>query len=618
MDKFLARSGRIHFLFADQGPYYLESLVAYQLNDYLGYQLRRNGFKRLYYINTGATSDGRWFVQMYDSFSAEAFLPYVTKSGFLKFNRNESVELKYDNEENRRSVTAIHGSKDTLLSTLLKIYNNTDNSAFIFSFPCFSSIFDTSETRKGLKDVVNIPKNNLIVLTASRDSTIWLQSMENRNGVFQSELFPEFSDLCTADMDLYEYLDNKLDMRFHVWKDRTEENIRRMLKRELLHLAPGSCIEITHLDIFARIIYLLTTSQDFRDDFSHLIPYRSGMTFEQTIQYCLDKSNAATIEKWIQRMDEKGLDPMTLLDDRRYFRNRKTRFYTLETGLAEEFYKLPINNILPLLDEDRAAGFKDFIYNAANVLDSPRTCPEKAYVQDALDYALEELARIGKNGNGATDIDHLSDIYSLIRYALFDNEREKDASVFEKKLSYRKACAELSGSVQEAKERLEKDYENIEQLRGKIDSLMESIQNRPRWEEAYAIIRQIPKMGEDALKNLTPLLNDKEIRELVSLSREKGNLELICQGLSSRAESEEQNRTRIMIVLDKITASSSGMEIGKLLQEISVIVQDSYKKEKEDSLQSKEAGIEIDQLIQGGNKNDAVREMSKSIMKLFG
>lgn len=231
MERFGRNDGVIHFLFANEDEYYIDSLVRLSLDQYLYYCLKREGYGSIFYIEE---SPKGFFVRMEDAKSVKEY-PFLIKKDVLGFfgihNALHAVERI---QNGRKSYYVLHKKREELLTRLLFILEEgQEQNVFISSIRTFCRLFEgvDPEYRQRLENVLQTNQcKSVLVLVGSLWADDSVGCLTDREGIFNSELFPELRRLFQEEKVLvYEEMKLEMDKCYHVWDALKRENIRRML-----------------------------------------------------------------------------------------------------------------------------------------------------------------------------------------------------------------------------------------------------------------------------------------------------------------------------------------------------------------------------------------------------
>ncbi|MBQ9148095.1 MAG: hypothetical protein IJX69_00855 [Oscillospiraceae bacterium] len=231
MSRFRAQDGFVHFVFANNKDcYFLPSLVRLDLNSYLYYQLKDQGYEGIFFVSG---MDGEFLLSLYDEDAREIYRKHGRRNTWGLAGIFSGDELR-----NTRSVPTL-GAADTALR-LTNILKKSRNLAFVFRLDCFCEIFGenrdllTQFSRTGHKYLEQ--NGNILVLQAPMTASGSLPYLTDRNGVFARS---EGTDLCTElrqileqehAVKLYEQLSRDLGRRCVFLNTFSRENMELLVK----------------------------------------------------------------------------------------------------------------------------------------------------------------------------------------------------------------------------------------------------------------------------------------------------------------------------------------------------------------------------------------------------
>lgn len=181
MEKFRAQEGFIHFVFANEDTYILDSMVRLNLTDYLYYELKRKHYEQICFIR-GISSP--YTIQLFDRRSYDFCVSQ--KQGLL------SSLMGKEERPYQRPGQDLSCREDQII----KMIGRANKTAFVIRMDTFAVLFaDHSEQLAALQRSAAHSESSLLILssTASEKS---LPLFADENGIFRGQadgkwLFPE-------------------------------------------------------------------------------------------------------------------------------------------------------------------------------------------------------------------------------------------------------------------------------------------------------------------------------------------------------------------------------------------------------------------------------------------
>lgn len=273
MNNFSAEYGNIHFLFADKDEYYTENLVKLNLNQYLNYSLRGDGFTGIFFVQPGHDERSRYIVEMGSAQSAEEY--YEAEPGGLyrllgkKTVLKESETVRADGKLIGEKYFVRHAAEDSLIKRIhymLKNRHNGNKYAFVIPLDIFAALYGTEDARNELQESFCLDnRNSVFLLTASMKADESFQILTQNPHIFCSDLFPEMKRIFESkeEFRLYEEMKNELGDRYHVFNQLQEDEIFRLLRYIQLIEGKKSAGSEERLGDYASLLYTWYHYPDF-------------------------------------------------------------------------------------------------------------------------------------------------------------------------------------------------------------------------------------------------------------------------------------------------------------------------------------------------------------------
>lgn len=237
MARFDAQDGLLHFVFArSNDSYLLDSLVRMDLQDYLFYNLKNQGYRGIYFIR--ATGGGQQ-LEILDQESHKRYVRNRERSLFAKLLFGQEQET-------------FHGRKALLLAEpvefaaqMLRMLRQEQDMAFVFEIHAFSGLFGQCvEQLDQLIENSAACRNqarNIIVIQSPVTSSDSLTELAGENSLFRrtrngKSLCPELYSILekTGYVPLYDKMAAELGRRYWFLNEFTEENLENIALRHCL------------------------------------------------------------------------------------------------------------------------------------------------------------------------------------------------------------------------------------------------------------------------------------------------------------------------------------------------------------------------------------------------
>ena len=310
MSKFDGHSGFVHFVFANEDVYCLPSLMALDLEQYLYYRLKKNGYQGIYFISK---EEERNTIATYDAYSEELYAR-SDKSAFV----SKMIDLWGVSSAGKRPgrVAVPVGNADQLCRKWFPLLKKEQKLAFVFRLDVFSELF-SGEGRYELSELIQIAqqqpqgqKNILIFLmpiSASENARLLL----DENGVFTATDRKNSQTLCwemeslirgTKSVKLYEQLQHQLGERCQFFNQFTREQMRTLVRHHYLIQKAPELADAQWMEDAADLIYCWHHSAQFRGAVGPLFSQNERQVFSQLLSDLSHGSVQRNLEREISRL----------------------------------------------------------------------------------------------------------------------------------------------------------------------------------------------------------------------------------------------------------------------------------------------------------------------------
>lgn len=261
---FQAQKGFVHFVFADpKDTYLLPSLVQLDLDGYLYYLLKKQGYQSVLFISG---LEGTFRLELCDETSREVFLRLGRKSGGFwgKFSQ--------DSDEAGRIWPL--SDPDDLPKRFINILKKSKDTALVFRLDTFSEIFGRDPAllrefvRTGQKYLEQ--SGSILLLRMPITSSGSLKWLTDRKGIFADMdgvcLCPEVRMILEQDQSvkLYEHLAQDMGERCVFLNELTQEQARLAVRSAFLTGEPDWSWDGAELEDMAAFIHGWYHSADLR------------------------------------------------------------------------------------------------------------------------------------------------------------------------------------------------------------------------------------------------------------------------------------------------------------------------------------------------------------------
>lgn len=612
MEGLLTKAGKIRFLFADEGPYYLDSLVKLPLRSFLLYQLRQNGYEQVFFYDHRSESGNEMYcVEMYDESSVQSYGVQPKKKGLLaKIVWGEADDFE-PAPEGRKGGTAVHYSPQAAALPALKLFEKKDAAkcAFIIPISVFAEIFSDQTVQTRLVQVLGKPfPNKLIILTGSRDTSEWLPCLTAGDNIYSTEVFPKLRFMSKVDMRLDTFMRTYLADCFYVWNASSPKNAAALITRKLLEGRGEKVYEPENIPIYTQILTVLLYSgykSRAREQARAILPEcPDNLSGEKLVAYMTGAEVLKQMDDKIRQMRSAGIDPAKALGAGRSLLFYKTVFLPQQTALARKVLGIDLKEV-----SDQSGQETDVLEKQLEelylVLDLPRTGGENQKVNEAAEYILQELSY----GEAVYASDrHVSDVMALFRFLAADEERA--GSLFGQKLEYLLTMARMSARIEKEEETEKQVLSQLEEVVHESDALMNKLKSRNGWEQTIELIRHYVKEEREDYDVLSPLKSDTEVYQLITLQRQKKGLDDILREVRSRLTGYREGRTKLQQTIDSMGVTGFADVVADAAE---LMKQLSEKKTAGNAVMNK-ALREIDERY---STNEDIKDVAKELVDIF-
>lgn len=461
MERFGRDDGVIHFLFANEDEYYLDSLVRLSLDQYLYYCLKKEGYESIFYIEE---SPKGFFVRMEDAKSVEEY-PFLIKKDVLGFfgihNAKNGVHAAERIQNGRKNYHVLHKKREELLTRLLLILEESqEQNAFISSIRTFSRLLEgvDPEYRQRLKSVLQTNQcKSVLVLVGSLRADDSVGCLTNREGIFHSELFPELRRLFQNEKVLvYEEMKLELDKRYHVWDALKRENIQRMLMYMAFIEKKG--LPLAAVEDYADFLYVRYHCEAFAAEWQGFLPEGENCRLSEIRSFLERSGNREFLERKIAALKGEEGENRSLL---RLLKGRYDIQEKRQPGLKKNAAAVRLQRYFSGWRESASIQSGHIRRKAERIVrESQKPWSDaSADNQQEMEEGLELLE--GLRPERDEDIEAIEKILNLVEYRICSREKLQ-REVFEKKTQWYRNIAQAAVEVNRMERKI-RDWEGQRQ-----------------------------------------------------------------------------------------------------------------------------------------------------------
>ncbi len=611
MEEFLTKAGKIRFLFADEGPYYLDCLVKLPLRSFLLYQLRQNGYEQVFFYDHISESGNEVFsVEMHDESSVLSYAVQPKRKGLLaKIMWSEADDFR-PAPDGKKGGTAIHYNSTAAALPVIRLLEKKDTKCvFVIPIPVFSEIFSDPVLQEQLAKALKKPvSNKLILLTGSRDTSEWLSYLTAGDNVYATNLFPTLKFMSKVDMRLDIFMGNYLPDCFYVWNACSPQNAAALISRKLLEGQNEKVYVPENIPLYTRVLMVLLCSgykSRAWEQARAILPESPGsLTDEKLADYMTGTEALKQMDDKIRQMNAAGIDPVKALGGGQKLLMEKPGFLPLQTTLARKVLGIDLKEVSGQsgLDMDVLEKLLEDLYL---VLDLPRTGPENRKVNEAAEYVLQELSY----GEAVYASDsHVSDVMTLFQFLAADEERAR--TLFDQKLEYLLTMAKMSAEIEKEEENEKRTLNQFKEVEQKSTSLMDKLKSRNGWEQTIELIRNYVQEERENYDVLSALKSDTDVYQLITLQKQKKGLGDLLGEMRSRISGYKEGRTKLRQTIDSMGDTGFAdvvADAAKLMDQL------SGKKMAGNAVMNRA----IRDIEENYRNNDNIRDVAKELADMF-
>lgn len=572
---FDSREGYLHFLFANEDHYYLDSLLRMNLTHYLHYLLKGDGYCGVFFVQD---LRGGCCVVMNDKESASVYSRKALR-GVLNWYKDAPVEKE------RGTYRVEHRDENEMTERILRLIEEPDdNYAIVMPMQVFCRLFQRQEYLLRLITVLKEKRqNSILLITASLKANESMPLLLDRHGVFGSGICPEIERLQKRQQRflLYEELEMELRHCYHAWDVMTKKKLRRMLLHGLL--LEGWPLEPDCLEDFVDFIYAWYHSRSFAHRFSDVFkPYewKSMKALEQQLSrgQCLERLEKALDSLRREYGTVHGLGSAIAQRYRLEEGNSQPRLQALPCVARMD--KIKLEALFPEADRQQYIRTEELFFDVRKELLQPWS--DGSVNLSSMEFCMEWLRVLSEYRT--PDPDSVRRVIDLMEYSV--HSREQDEGVFRKKTECYQMIVRLSAEIHEmrgekadAEERLQQETESYRRLLLEVkEELSRKNGNSAAWEGGKA-------SGE-------LFLADAKKKEVLTAKKNADDRKLYIGTLAEGIERRREIIRNLEAVIRRLQTGSVMGEAAGILSEASALVrQQAVHQDKEQQLLEEVRGL---------------------------
>lgn len=557
MRPFCARDGYLHFLFAEEDDYYLDSLVRLDRKRYLYYCLKREGYQAVYFLEGTCK---RLQIHTLEPLSMAGF----QRTGARGLRALFSQPFKQSVIRERGYIlyeADLPEPEDWYEGLLSRIGRKQDADAFVIPIHLFFHLYRDEGRREELYEQLTSERQGsiLVVLapSAAEDSMDYLLA---QSGPFCSRLCPEVLRVTgrAKRVLLYEEMERELGGRYQVWNQMEREEILRMLRYGALIGKEPWPAEEERLRDMADLLYFWYHSPLFAAELKGPLPETGDRRLSAL------RAALAVPGVW-QRLEEKReiLRPEDPL----------TGFFHPQRRADGALRRLQGISVSQLMGETgtarcRRAGVRltALQKDMRRVYSTQGSGREDEWLEFCLD-SLERLAAgwldtggpemAGWLDAGGQDAKAVERVLDFLEYVVIKDERLRDPELFARKAGCYRQIIELSMEIARGRRTVREYGERIRESRQKRDALLREIlrMERERPELAGEVQDVLADRRRSGFSGAYLALSARK-EELLRLDGECKDQERFAAELTGRISLYEKAVGQLELSIDRLSGDS--------------------------------------------------------------
>jgi len=465
MGLFQAQAGFTHFVFANQkDSYILPSLVQLDLNGYLYYLLKKQGYRSVYFIS-GLEAPFR--MEVFDEASREQYVRHGRKTGFWGKGNQDLTD------DPRKIFLA-----EDLPKRLGNLLKKSSDTAFVFRMDTFHEIFSADRgqlrefARTGQKFLEQ--SGNILLLQMPLTAKGSLEYLTARDGVFADmdgvSLCPEVGRILEQERNVKLYEQLALDMEERcVFLDQLTYDQTCLAVKAAYLPNPDQGWDQEQVKDVAAFVYAWYTNAQFRQQMGAVLPWDDSRRVRTLVGELGEESNRWKLQRCIASLDSQGQKLRHFLREN-YPPDRTVPCIAAEDRLAKRLDRIQIPQSLysnaPELRRVILGKFRELVQE----YQAPRSHPCCKALEGILEGYINVLERAVEKGDTET-------FERAIKYLNYGPEREFRYGENDwQGWSIRTTILQISGQLFELDRLIRSDNEQIADFRKKKKALIEEIE----------------------------------------------------------------------------------------------------------------------------------------------
>lgn len=572
MSRFRAQDGFVHFVFANHKDcYFLPSLVRLDLNSYLYYQLKSQGYEGIFFVSG---MDGEFLLSLYDEDAREIYRKHGRRNTWGLANIFGGDELK-----NSHSIPML-GTADTALR-LINILKKSRNLALVFRLDSFCEIFGKNRdllaqfSRAGNKYLEQ--NGNILVLQAPMTASGSLPYLTDREGVFarceDTELCTELRQILEQEhsVKLYEQLARDLGRRCVFLNTFSRENMELLVKSFYLLEKPDEQATMQDVRDLSDFLWAWYASVRLRRMTGPILSENETRHFSYLMK---DLQNTATWLRVRRAMEQiRGENPNTPLS----LQLRKLVPTTLSAP------RIPADSLLARkmkqvrLPEDLYASLPELEQNAMDrfaELTQEYQTPRSRPLEKELENNLLQCLNILENAANHGDIGTFERAVTCLNQNV--NQRFTYTSADDKLWQRQMMILQLSERVFNLEQEIRDETRVITDREHKKKKLMSKIQDLRR------VYGNLPANSPEAIAL------DARMREVLALDEQIRNQ-------TTMTASKQHRRTEMLGYIHNLELAMSSVGLGNL-DDVEDILRDAVENMQRDAVMNAHTDAQLQEL----------------------
>lgn len=552
MKRFCAADGHLHFLFAEEDDYYLDSLLRLDLKQYLYYCLKREGYRSVFFLNGAKkhlqldtlelTSMDEFQKAGAKGFKALFAQPFKTRR--IKEHGHPLYEAELSGEEWQETLCSLLEKKQSLTT-------------FVVPIGLFFDLYRDEEAAEELAGrMQEYGRRVIFVILAPVCADASMHYLLARDGPFCSRLCPEVLRVVNRAKKvlLYEEMERELTDRFQVWNQMEREELLRMLRWGVLMGGRPWPEEEEILRDAAELIYFWYHSPLFAAELPGLFPEAQERRLSAVSAALQSPEVWRRILEKREELRRNAPEDMSLAKLLRPDYPAAERFHPQRRpgSVLRRLKACPVSRLVG------GEGTVRFRQAGARIMrlqeDMQRVYSDAGlYREDEwLEFCLDGLQEL--EACGARDADAVERILNFLEYLVLKDERQRRPELFLEKAEYYRQIVELSLETVRGRQTIAEYGERAGESREKRDALLSEI---------LRIQRESPELEREAAAAVAGggfsgeyLALSAKKAELVRLDEECRNAERFAADLAARLSLYGKVIGQLTLSIDKLSEGS--------------------------------------------------------------